>query len=245
MPPSAQKSARDSRVVLVTGSARGIGRAVAEAFKRRGDRVHVVWRTEARDLETRFPGRTHQADLSTKQAPHDLMEALLDRDGRLDVLVHAVGDYRCGSLESIAPEQVRELAESNWLSAVSLVDAARRALRASVGSMVFFGTAGLGSLRARSETAAYAAAKTALLVWARSLALEEAAHGVRVNVVSPGLVPHADASPDTMDPERLARIPLGRGATLEEVASTVLWLTSADSAHVTGQDLEVAGGWLL
>jgi 3-oxoacyl-[acyl-carrier protein] reductase len=103
----------------------------------------------------------------------------------------------------------------------------------------------LESLRARRETAAYAAAKTALLVYARSLALEEASHGVRVNVVSPGLVPHADASEDTRDPERIARVPLGRATTADEVAGVVSWLCSNESALVTGQNVEVAGGWLL
>jgi meso-butanediol dehydrogenase/(S,S)-butanediol dehydrogenase/diacetyl reductase len=68
---------------------------------------------------------------------------------------------------------------------------------------------------------------------------------VRVNLISPGLVPHPGASADTRDAERLDRIPLGRGATTEEIARVVEWFCSPDSAQITGQDLEVAGGWLL
>jgi 3-oxoacyl-[acyl-carrier protein] reductase len=232
-------------VALVTGSAQGIGRSVAAGLARLGMRVHVVWRRDARDLEQGFQGRVHQADLLVSGAAQRLVEEVLELDGRLDVLVHAVGEYRCGPLEELETEDVRALVESNWLSAVGLVQAAPPALRASHGRMLFFGTAGLASLRARRQTAAYAAAKTALLVWARSLALEEAAHGVRVNLISPGLVPHPGASADTRDAERLDRIPLGRGATTEEIASVVEWFCSPDSAQITGQDLEVAGGWLL
>src|SRR5438876_445034 len=81
------------------------------------------------------------------------------------------------------------------------------------GHAVFFGTSGLAGFRARRATAAYAAAKSALFVLVKSWALEEAPHGVTVNLVSPGHVPHAGAHPDTLDEERLRAIPLGRPGT--------------------------------
>jgi 3-oxoacyl-[acyl-carrier protein] reductase len=230
---------------LVTGSARGIGRAVADVLQARGARVHVVWRNDARDLESAFPGRVHRADLCDGAAADRVVGEVLRAEGRLDVVVHAVGEYLRGSLAELSPADLRTLLDSNLMSAVNMAHAARGALRERGGVLVFFGTAGLESLRARRETAAYAAAKTALLVYARSLALEEASHGVRVNVVSPGLVPHADASEDTRDPERIARVPLGRATTAEDVAGVVSWLCSSESALVTGQNVEVAGGWLL
>ncbi len=232
-------------VALVTGSARGIGRAVAQALHERGARVHVVWRKDPRDLEAAFPGRLHQADLCDPAAAERVIGEVRAAEKRLDIVVHAVGEYLRGSLAELAPADLHTLLDSNLMSAVNVAHASREALRERGGVLVFFGTAGLESLRARRETAAYAAAKTALLVYARSLALEEAGHGVRVNVVSPGLVPHADASEDTRDPERLARVPLGRAASAEDVARVVLWLCSSESALVTGQNLEVAGGWLL
>ena len=108
---------------------------------------------------------------------------------------------------------------------------------------MFFGCAGVESLRARREAAAYVAAKSALLVYMRSLALEEAPYGVRANMVSPGLVPHAHASDDTH--AKAGDVPLGRAGEVADVANTVAFLLSADAAHVTGQNLDVAGGWLL
>ena len=99
------------------------------------------------------------------------------------------------------------------------------------------------SLRARRDAPIYVAAKTALLSFVRSFALEEAAFGVRVNMVSPGLVPHADAAESTK--EYAPRVPLGRPGKVEDLATAVTWLLSAEAGHVTGQNLDVAGGWVL
>ena len=104
---------------------------------------------------------------------------------------------------------------------------------------------GLEGLRARKTTAAYAAAKTALLVLARSWALEEAPHGVTVNLVSPGHVPHADAHPDTLDQARLASIPMGRPGRPEDLARAIAFLCSEAASYTTGTDLLVTGGYLL
>ena len=235
-------------VTLVTGSARGLGLAVARLLARRGDRVHVVWRSSselAQALEVEFPGRVHQADLCDAVAARRTVEAVLARDGRLDHLVHAVGEYVSGPLEGAGATDLRRMLASNVESAFHVLEAARTPLRASRGAVVLFGCAGLETLRARRETALYAAAKSALLVLARSWALEEGPHGVRVNLVSPGVVPHEHAAADTLDAERIARIPLGRAGTPADVAMAVEFLLSARAAHVTGVDLAVTGGWLL
>lgn len=232
---------------MVTGGVRGLGLATARELARRGDRVHVVWRGSAelaREREAEFPGRLHRADLAEAGQAERVVEALLLCDGRLDHVVHAVGEYETGSLEESTLEVWRRLARSNVESALCVARAALPALRASSGDLVFFGCAGLDSLRGRRTMAMYAAAKSALLVLVRSLALEEGPRGVRVNMVSPGIVPHAHAHPDTSDPALLARIPLGRPGRPEEVAAAVAWLCSPAASYLTGVDLPVAGGWL-
>lgn len=235
-------------VTLVTGSARGLGLAAALALKARGDRVHVVWRSSSAlvpALEREFGARVHRADLEDAAQARELVDAVLARDGRLDHLVHAVGEYVTGALDEAHASDLERMLASNVTSSFHVFDAVRAHLRRSKGSAVFFGTAGLEGLRARRRTALYAAAKSALVVLARSWALEEARHGVRVNVVSPGIIPHEHAAPDTLDPALAARIPLGGPGRPEDVASAVEFLTSPRAAHVTGVDLEVAGGWLL
>jgi len=236
------------RVWLVTGSARGLGRAVAEAALARGERVHVVRRGDpARypDLEARFGARVHAADVTRAADVERLVAGVLAADGRLDVLVHAVGEYVSGPLETTGAADLRRMLASNVESALLVFDAARPALREARGRAVFFGCSGLEGFRARRETAAYAAAKSALLVLVRAWAVEEAPHGVTVNLVSPGHVPHEGAHPDTLDPERHARIPAGRPGAPEDVARAVGWLVSPEAAYTTGTDLLVTGGWML
>jgi len=242
MPPAAP------RVALVTGSARGLGLAVARHLQARGEHVHVVWRSEseaARALRDEFGARAHRADLLEARQAETLVQAVLAAEGRLDHAVHAVGEYVSGPLEKTSAADLRRMLASNVESAFAFLGAVRPALRAARGRAVFFGTSGLDGLRARRETAAYAAAKSALLVLVKSWAVEEAPHGVTVNLVSPGHVPHAHAHPDTLDEQRLARIPLGRPGRPEDVARAVAFLCSDDAAYTTGTELLVSGGWML
>lgn len=234
--------------MLVTGSARGLGLATACSLKRAGDRVHVQWRRSSQRvdaLEAEFPGRVHRADLCERADARGLIDAVLAIDARLDAVVHAVGPYETGALAEQDVGVWRRLAAGNVESAWLVAAAARAALRRSRGALVLFGCATGGRARGWRLAAVYASTKAALGVLARSLAVEEGPHGVRVNVVSPGIVPHPDAAADTLDPERHARIPLGRPGRPEEVAEAVRWLLSESAGYVTGIDLEIAGGWLL
>ena len=237
-----------SAVALVTGSARGIGLEVARHLRARGERVHVVWRTEnerARALRDEFGERAHRADLTLPADAARLAREVLAADGQLDHVVHAVGEYVSGPLERARADDLRRMLASNVESSLHLFDAVRAPLRASSGRAVFFGTSGLAGFRARRRTALYAAAKSALLVLVKSWALEEAQHGVTVNLVSPGHVPHDAAHADTLDEDRLDKIPLGRPGTPEDVARAVLYLCSEDASYVTGTELLVGGGWML
>jgi NAD(P)-dependent dehydrogenase (short-subunit alcohol dehydrogenase family) len=241
-------SSPDGKVALVTGSARGLALAVARALAARGERVHVTWRSageRARALGDEFGVRAHRADLLAPDDARALVAAVLARDGRLDHAVHAVGEYASGPLETTSRAELARLWASNAESAFVFFEAVRPALRAARGRAVFFGTSGLSGLRARRTSAAYAAAKSALVVLVRSWALEEAAHGVTVNLVSPGHVPHAEAHADTLDPAAHAAIPLGRAGTPEDVARAVLFLLSEGAAYTTGAELTVDGGWML
>ncbi|MEZ6013580.1 MAG: SDR family oxidoreductase [Planctomycetota bacterium] len=236
------------KIVLITGSAQGIGLGVARAVAARGDVPHVVYRAGAAPaaLVAEFGAAcVHRADLVHPADARALVGAVLAQHGRLDAVVHAVGPYATAPLSGSPPELFRELMEGNLFTALHLIEAAREALRASRGSWVFFGCAGLDRWRARKVTTAYIAAKSALLVTLRSLALEEAPFGVRANMISPGFVPHDGAAPDTLDARLQAEIPLGRAAEMREVADVVVFLMSAGASHVVGQNIEVAGGWML
>ena len=240
------------KVALVTGSVRGLGLAVARGLRERGDRVHVVYRSSkgrAGELEAEFGGRIHRADLLAEGDAERLVAGVLQRDGRLDYAVHAMGEYTSGPLSELAPGDFRRMFASNAESAFHFMRACRAPLREAGreagGRMVFFGCAGLAGLRARRMDAAYTAAKSALLVLARSMAVEEAPFGVTVNMISPGWIPHDAAHPDTFDVARSREIPAGRTGTPEEIAEAVAWLCSDASRYTTGADVPVAGGWML
>ena len=238
----------NARVSLVTGSARGLGLAVARALRERGDRVHVVWRSDTPDskqLREEFGERAHRADMVEPEAVHALVEATGAIDGGVDHVVHAVGEYVSGPLADVSLEDLRRMLRSNVESAFLVMNAARSALRASKGKAVFFGCSGLEGFRARRETAVYGAAKSALRTLVRAWALEEAPFGVTVNMISPGHVPHAAAHPDTLDEERLRKIPAGRPGRPEDIARAVLFLCSEAAGYTTGTDLLVTGGWML
>jgi len=233
-------------VALVTGGVRGLGLASARRLAADGARVHVVWRSSAdlaQPLRREFA--LHQADVCDPAQCERVVADVLAAEGRLDVLVHAVGEYAVGALESQDAALARRMLSSNVESALATFAAARAALRAARGAAVFFGCSGNDHTRAWRDVALYAAAKTALLVLVRSLAVEEAPHGVRVNMLSPGHVPHAHAADDTNDPELWARIPMGVPGEPRDAAEAVAWLVSPASRYVTGTNLALGGGWRL
>jgi len=235
-------------VTLVTGSARGLGLAVARHLRERGDLVHVCWRSDnerAQALRDEFGQRAHKADLLALDDVDTLVRSVEGVDGRLKHVVHAVGEYASGPLEETSLEDLRRMWQSNTESAFLLMNAVRPSLRKTRGRVVFFGCSGLQGFRARKITAAYASAKSALLTLVRAWALEEAPHGVTVNMVSPGHVPHAHAHPDTLDSERLENIPAGRPGEPLDIARAVEYLCSEGAGYTTGTDLLVTGGYLL
>lgn len=236
-----------SSVVLVTGSARGLGLACARHFAREGARVHVVLRTQTAQsaaVEREFSGRAHRGDATREEDLARIVESVVHRDGRLDIAVGAVGEFVSGPLSQLSPADFRRLFASNAESAFLLARAVLPALRSTRGQLVLFAASGLDGLRARREAAAYMAAKSALIVLARSLALEEAGFGVRVNVVSPGVIAHEHADADTFAKLAEGRVPLkGVDGEPRDVAEAVAWLCSPKARLITGANIEVAGGF--
>lgn len=233
-----------SPVSVVVGASRGIGRACLDMFVARGDRVHGIARSELPPERTRAGAvRGHRADATEPAQLGAALDAIRAEEGRIDHVALTVGDLRSGRLDAQGVDTLDDLYRSNLRSAQVLMESVRAHLREGGGSAVFLGCAGLGGLGARSEVAAYAAMKSALLVLVRSWAREEAPFGVRVNMVSPGLIPHVHAESETLDPKAVRRVPMGRAGTPAEVAAAVGWLSSADASYTTGADLPVSGGW--
>jgi NAD(P)-dependent dehydrogenase (short-subunit alcohol dehydrogenase family) len=232
-------------VTLIVGGVRGLGRAAAEALVEAGHEVHVTWRRsreEAERLARRWPGRVWALDLDEPEPGQSLIAKLAAERGGLDHLVVAAGDFLSGSLEDLSAAEFEGLWRSNVAQPLALFGAARPFLRARRGSALFFGCAGLEGHPGKRRSAAYAACKSALLSLVRSLALEEGPQGLRVNLVSPGWIPHASAHPETLSRAGQVQIPLGRPGLPEEVARAVVFLLGPGAAYVSGANLSVSGG---
>ena len=236
------------QTALITGSARGIGRAVAQALAREGAIVIVHYgrsRKEAEALASELRGRAVQADLSSSEGIQHLLESLSAT--KLDMLINNAGIWKPTPLGSTPQDAIQQLLDVNlravfWLTSClvpQLNVGARIVNISSVAARV--GIAGGRSL--------YGATKAAIDSLTKSWALELAARDIRVNAVAPGYVETDMTAGYFSDPAILEsavqRSPFHRLGNVEEVADAVVFLCSNRSRWITGQSLNVSGGFVV
>ncbi len=238
-------SDRPPKSALVTGSAKGIGRAIVLALAQDGYDVAVHYRhshdeAEAVANEARSHGVrsvTLAADVTVEAEARALVARAHEALGGLGVLVNNVGDYHHGPLAELNGDTWRAMFDSNLHATFYTCQAATPLMRAAGhGRIVNIGYAGAETLLARPGIVAYGIAKTGVILLSKALAKTEAAHGITVNVVSPGIMENSVTQP-------VREIPMGRSGTLEELVGALRYLLSNDAKYVTGTTIEVAGGW--
>ncbi len=240
------------RVVLVTGSSRGIGAEIACRAAAEGARVAVHYhrasdgaaRTLDRIRAAGADGAVFAADLSDGRAAEDLVTQVIDAFGCLDGLVNNAGLTQVGPFLEIEPATWDEVIATD-------LSAAFHTCRAALPSMLERGTGSIVNIASRlgqmgiAETAAYSAAKAGLIGLTRSLAREVGPRGVRVNAVAPGMI-ETEMTTDLAGSEegrrRLRDMPLGRFGRPEEVAEAVVFLLSDAASLFLGQTLNPNGG---
>jgi 3-oxoacyl-[acyl-carrier protein] reductase len=243
------------RVVLVTGSGRGIGAEVAVKAAAEGARVAVHYRTSAdgaqRTLERvrslAAEAESFAADLGDDAQAEGLVARVIGHFGRLDALVNNAGTTLVGPFLEIEP--------ADWDNVIRTdLTAAFHTCRAVLPSMVERGSGTIVNIASRlgqigvAETAAYSAAKAGLIGLTRALAREFGPRGIRVNAVAPGMT-MTEMTTDLADSEegrrRLRDMPLGRFGRADEVADAVIFLLSDASSLFLGQTLNPnAGGYM-
>lgn len=235
--------------VIVTGGARGIGRATTEVALREGARVAVL-DIEPVDAQAFAPEHVlaHHVDITDEHAVASACADTAERHGGIDVLVNNAGRNSYADPTAMTEREWDEVfavdLKAAWLCAKHTLPAM---YRRGGGSIV-----NVASIHARLTTSGmfpYAAAKSGLVGFTRSLALEVGAHGVRVNAVSPGYTRTALVNEylrQSDDPELAGRIdevhPLGRIAEPAEIAEVICFLASDAASFVTGSDWGVDGG---
>ncbi|MDN2580254.1 SDR family NAD(P)-dependent oxidoreductase [Aquibium sp. ELW1220] len=238
------------RRILVTGGARGIGRASVERFLAGGARVACLDRDEAAlaALAPRDELRCIVADLTDAGGVRRAVDDSADALGGLDGIVNSAGiDLEC-PIEAMEDEQWQRLMAVNLTGPMLVCRQAVRHLRAAGhGSIVNVSSgAGLQPLRHRT---AYGASKAGLQMFSKALAIEAADYGVRVNIVCPGAVDTElfRGSLPSSDPELALqavrdRYALARIADPDEIAAVIAFLTSRDASYITGTTIAVDGG---
>ncbi len=236
------------RVALITGSARRIGAAIARHLHAHGYRVALhahrsgdELQALAFDLESERPGSvlTLQADLCDPAVLPDLVEQVVGHFGRLDALVNNASNFFPTPFGQVQPAQWDALFAVNARAPFFLAQAAAEHLRRQRGAIV--NLTDLHATQPLREHPAYSAAKAALEMTTRTLALELAPH-VRVNAVAPGAILWPEQGKSEQAKQALLeRTPLARTGTVHEIAAAVRWLLD-EAGYLTGQTLRLDGG---
>ena len=241
-----------TRAVLVTGASRGIGRAVAQAFARQGDRVAVHHRDSAvlaQEVVAGLPGRGHtivRADLADAQAVRLMVEAAARDLGGLDVLVNNAGIYLWHQIAEVSYEQWqdawRQTLAVNLTGAANATWCAVQHMKQTGGRII--NVTSRGAFRGEPRHPAYGASKAALNAFGQSMARALAPYGIAVASVAPGYVETemaaADLSSERGDEIR-AQSPFNRVATPEEIAAAVVYLASDEAEWASGAILDLNG----
>jgi NAD(P)-dependent dehydrogenase (short-subunit alcohol dehydrogenase family) len=246
----------DDRVVVVTGAAMGLGRAIARAFLASGAHVVALDRREPDSPGTSARLTTARCDVTDADQVDAAMRAVAERHGGIDVLVNNAGT------STVTP--VAELPERDWdtvmdVNAKGTFLCCRSALEPmrARGAGAIVNIASQAGKRGVANIAHYCAAKAAVINFSRALALE-VAPAIRVNCVCPGIVDTAlvreqlgaqaatrGVGEDEIRAEWLREIPLGRLQPADAVTAAALYLASVDAAETTGEALNVSGGMVM
>lgn len=246
----------ESRAILVTGSSRGLGRAIATRFAASGDRVAVHHRdsaSHAESLVASLPGEGHvvvRADMADAAAVRRMVDEAADRLGGLDVLVNNAGVY--GPVDRPHPvfgldyeqwqRMWRETLDINLFGAVNATWAAAQHMRDRGGRIV--NVSSRGAFRGEPEQPAYGASKAAMNSMGQSLAVALAPYGIAVAAVAPGYI-ETDMTTEHLKSERgdaiRAQSPYNRVAQPDEVAAAVHWLASPEAQWASGTIVDLNG----
>ena len=243
------------KVAIITGGARGIGRACAERFVREGAKVVVADIDRARGQETaaEISGGGTQAlfvacDVGDSVQVSDLIAASVDAFGALDVLVNNAGILHTGDFMDLTEQDFDRVLRVNLKGPLLVGQAVARQLIDQGRGGAIVNLSSVGAVLAAPFQAAYNVSKGGVAQLTRVMALSLAPHGIRVNAIGPGTI-GTDMTNDMLEDDSLrrrilSRTPLGRVGDPAEVAAVAVFLASEEASYITGQTVYCDGGRL-
>jgi 3-oxoacyl-[acyl-carrier protein] reductase len=237
-----------SSVAIVTGGSRGLGASLVTGFLDRGYRVAAISRGESAFVSQLLADRPETfywtpVDARDLKALADFAASVVRRFGRIDALVNNAGAGTDGMLPLMRPRDIADVIALNLTAAIALTQSCSRAMLRQ-GSGCIINISSINAVRGHSGVAAYSASKAGLDGFTRSLARELGPRNIRVNSLAPGYFDsEMVAGLDDASRQRIARrTPLGRLATIDEIAKAAFFLASEEASFITGQILVVDGG---
>ena len=241
----------DGKVALVTGAARGIGKAIALKLASEGADVaftDLVINEAAEETVSEVAAYGHKVKAYASNAAkfdetQAVVEEVVREFGRIDILVNNAGITKDGLVMRMSEEQWDAVIAVNLKSAFNFIHAVvPQMARQKSGSII--NMASIAGQMGNPGQVNYSASKAGLIAMAKSVAKEMGSRGIRANAIAPGYVitEMTNALPEAVREEYIRNIPLKRGATVEEIANTALYLASDLSSYVTGQVIAVNGG---
>lgn len=240
------------RVALVTGSTRGIGRAVAENLAKAGATVILNGRGDrlpaaAAEIKDRYGVETAAiaADVANADAVAAMVQNIFKTFGRLDVLVNNAGVLKDGLIGMIRSDDLNGTIAINTVGTLNCIQSGARLMQRTGGSIINMSS--IIGVRGNAGQLVYSASKGAVIAATLSAAKELAPKGIRVNTIAPGYIDTdmIRSIPPEIHQKRLDSIAMGRIGEPQDVADTALFLASDLSSYVTGQVIGVDGGMLV
>ena len=241
-------SSANKPVALVTGSAKRLGKHLVQTLSKDGAAVWIHYRNSEQDalrVQAQISAaggiaHTVQADVAVRAEVDAMFEQIRQQSGRLDILINNVGEYKCGPLLDYSIDDFESALQTNLLGSLYCTKAAL-SLMSSGASIINIGYSGLNAVAAHTVNTAYTISKLGLLSLTKAYAVELAPMGIRVNMVSPGQLSNSVDLPADIG----SKIPAGRAGEINDVANVVRFLISENAGYVTGQNIDVAGGYML
>jgi len=250
--PRSPRADFEGRVALITGAARGLGRAAAERLIARGASVAVNVRDPERAdaLARELGDRAFAApgDVTEPGAPETILEKVLERFGRLDILVNNAAYAHSTRFEALTAEEWRRAIEVNLTAPFLLIRAAVRPMKARTYGRIVNISSLAGKTVSTLGGAHYTASKAGLQGLTRAAAKELGAFGITVNAICPGMI-DTELTREHATREQLAALaasyPIPRLGTAEEVADLICFVASEAAGYITGASFDINGGDLM